>query len=118
MRGAIAALIPKARFTRRDRYSTLAYAGGKKLSRMPSRSAVVSFSVDSVYAIAELIGAERADVPRSQEWLNNLEEERRTTILQYKTGFAGNPGIPAGHDPVFGAGGYEGRSLDSVISSF
>ena len=34
MRGAIAALIPKARFTRRDRYSTLAYTGGKKLSRM------------------------------------------------------------------------------------
>ena len=62
MRGAIAALIPKARFTRRDRYSTLAYAGGKKLSRMPSRSAVVSFSVDSVYGIAELMRRQRGGV--------------------------------------------------------
>ena len=28
---------------------------GQKISRMPPRSAIVGFSVDSVYAIAELI---------------------------------------------------------------
>jgi ATP-dependent RNA helicase SUPV3L1/SUV3 len=55
MRGAIAGLVPKVTFTRRDRFSTLSYAGSKKISRMPPRSAIVGFSVENVYAIAELI---------------------------------------------------------------
>jgi len=55
MRGTIAALVPQAQFMRRDRMSKLTYAGSKKISRMPARSAIVGFSVDNVYAIAELI---------------------------------------------------------------
>jgi ATP-dependent RNA helicase SUPV3L1/SUV3 len=55
MRPAIAALVPGAQFVRRDRFSTLSYTGSKKISRMPARSAIVGFSVDDVYAIAELI---------------------------------------------------------------
>ncbi|MDJ0827001.1 MAG: helicase-related protein [Rhodobacter sp.] len=55
MRGAIAALVPRVQFLRRERFSTLTYVGEKKLSRMPPRSAVVGFSVDQVYAIAELL---------------------------------------------------------------
>ncbi len=55
MRGAIAALVPHVTFIRRDRLSELTYAGSKKISRMPARSAIVGFSVENVYAIAELI---------------------------------------------------------------
>ncbi len=55
MRGAIAGLVPHVTFLKRDRMSTLAYAGSKKISRMPARSAIVGFSVENVYAIAELI---------------------------------------------------------------
>jgi ATP-dependent RNA helicase SUPV3L1/SUV3 len=55
MRGAIAALVPGAQFLKRDRLSTLTYSGSKKISRMPPRSAIVGFSVENVYAIAELI---------------------------------------------------------------
>jgi ATP-dependent RNA helicase SUPV3L1/SUV3 len=55
MRGAIAALVPKVTFLKRERFSTLTYTGSKKISRMPARSAIVGFSVDNVYAIAELI---------------------------------------------------------------
>ncbi|AUH35490.1 helicase-related protein [Paracoccus tegillarcae] len=55
MRPAIAALVPGVQFERRERFSTLSWAGSKKLSRMPSRSAIVGFSVDNVYAMAELI---------------------------------------------------------------
>ncbi|MCE6950388.1 MULTISPECIES: helicase-related protein [Rhodobacterales] len=55
MRGAIAALVPHVTFLRRERFSTLTWAGSKKISRMPPRSAIVGFSVDNVYAIAELI---------------------------------------------------------------
>ncbi|MBD3764661.1 MAG: helicase, partial [Rhodobacterales bacterium] len=55
MKGAIAALVPDVTFLRRERLSTLSYAGSKKISRMPPRSAIVGFSVENVYAIAELI---------------------------------------------------------------
>ncbi len=55
MRPRIAALIPKARFVTRPRFSTLSHTGARKISRLPPRSAVVGFSVESVYAIAELI---------------------------------------------------------------
>ena len=55
MRPAIAALVPDVQFQRRERFSTLSWSGSKKLSRMPARSAIVGFSVDDVYAMAELI---------------------------------------------------------------
>jgi ATP-dependent RNA helicase SUPV3L1/SUV3 len=55
MRGAIAALVPGAQFIRRERFSQLTYTGSKKIARMPARSAIVAFSVENVYAIAELI---------------------------------------------------------------
>ncbi|NVO29076.1 disulfide oxidoreductase [Donghicola sp. C2-DW-16] len=55
MRGPIAALVPGCEFVRRERMSQLIYSGQKKISRMQSRSAIVGFSVDSVYAIAELL---------------------------------------------------------------
>ncbi|MDN5787231.1 helicase-related protein [Pseudorhodobacter sp.] len=55
MRSAIAALVPGVQFMARPRLSELTYAGSKKISRMPERSAIVGFSVENVYAIAELI---------------------------------------------------------------
>ncbi|MDS9468449.1 helicase-related protein [Paracoccus sp. MBLB3053] len=55
MRPAIAALVPGVQFMRRERFSALSWAGSKKISRMPARSAIVCFSVDEVYATAELI---------------------------------------------------------------
>ncbi len=55
MRGTIAELVPEAQFMRRERMSTLSYSGSRKISRMQPRSAIVGFSVDNVYAIAELI---------------------------------------------------------------
>jgi ATP-dependent RNA helicase SUPV3L1/SUV3 len=55
MKGAIAALVPGAQFMRRERMSELTYAGSKKVSRMPPRSAIVGFSVENLYAMAELL---------------------------------------------------------------
>lgn len=55
MRPAIAALVPGVQFMARPRLSELTYSGSKKISRMPERSAIVGFSVENVYAIAELI---------------------------------------------------------------
>ncbi len=55
MRPTIAALVPKVQFARRERFSELTYTGSKKISRMPGRTAIVGFSVENVYAIAELL---------------------------------------------------------------
>ncbi|MFP4273905.1 MAG: helicase-related protein, partial [Paracoccaceae bacterium] len=55
MRGPIQALVPGVEFMRRERMSQLSYTGSKKISRMRPRSAIVGFSVENVYAIAELI---------------------------------------------------------------
>ncbi len=55
MRNAIAAMVPDAQFMRRERMSQLTYSGSKKISRMPARAAIVGFSVENVYAIAELL---------------------------------------------------------------
>ena len=55
MRSAIAAMEPRAQFMKRERFSELSYTGSKKISRLKPRSAIVGFSVENVYAIAELI---------------------------------------------------------------
>ncbi|THD60996.1 helicase-related protein [Phenylobacterium sp.] len=52
-------LLPHAEIVTRERFSSLTYAGPKKLTRLPRRSAVVAFSADQVYAIAELIRRQR-----------------------------------------------------------
>ena len=52
-------LCPDAEIQFRERLSALSYDGPKKLTRLPRRSAIVAFSADAVYAIAELIRRHR-----------------------------------------------------------
>ncbi|MDZ7822819.1 MAG: helicase-related protein [Ahrensia sp.] len=52
-------LLPGLSIVTRPRMSHLAYAGEKKITRLPRRSAIVAFSADEVYAIAELIRRQR-----------------------------------------------------------
>ncbi|HWA17410.1 MAG TPA: helicase-related protein [Devosia sp.] len=59
MAPVIRTLLPDAEIIDRPRFSTLLYAGSKKISRQPARSAIVAFSASQVYAIAELIRRER-----------------------------------------------------------
>ena len=59
MREAISDLIPGANFISRPRLSKLTYSGEKKITRLPARSAIVAFSAQEVYAIAELIRRQR-----------------------------------------------------------
>ncbi|HLJ71894.1 MAG TPA: helicase-related protein, partial [Roseiarcus sp.] len=51
----IGALAPRATLTARPRLSSLIHAGERKLTRLPRRSAIVAFSAQDVYEIAELI---------------------------------------------------------------
>jgi len=59
MRPMIKKLLPEAEITHRERMSTLAYGGPKKITKLPKRSAVVAFSAEEVYAIAELLRRHR-----------------------------------------------------------
>ncbi len=59
MRPLLQKLVPGVEIVSRPRFSTLSYAGTKKLSRIPARSAVVGFSIQDVYAIAEQIRRQR-----------------------------------------------------------
>ncbi len=55
LRPLIRSLLPDAEIISRPRFSTLSYVGAKKLSRLPKRSAIVAFSIDQVYAVAETL---------------------------------------------------------------
>lgn len=55
MHGILQKLLRGVSVVTRPRLSHLAYAGSKKLTRLPRRTAIVAFSADEVYAIAELI---------------------------------------------------------------
>ncbi len=59
MRGILEKLLRGINIITRPRLSHLAYAGSKKITRLPRRSAIVAFSADEVYAIAELIRRQR-----------------------------------------------------------
>ena len=48
-------LVPKTEFIYRERLSRLTYSGYKKISRIKPRSAIIAFSVDDVYALAEFV---------------------------------------------------------------
>ena len=59
MRPVLESLLPGISIVTRPRMSMLTYAGSKKITRLPRRSAIVAFSADEVYAIAELIRRRR-----------------------------------------------------------
>ena len=59
MRDAISDLIPGANFITRPRLSKLTYTGEKKITRLPARTAIIAFSAQEVYEIAELIRRQR-----------------------------------------------------------
>jgi ATP-dependent RNA helicase SUPV3L1/SUV3 len=59
VRPMVEKLLPGAHIISRPRLSMLTYAGEKKLTRLPPRSAIVAFSAEEVYAIAELIRRQR-----------------------------------------------------------
>ncbi|MFK4503995.1 ATP-dependent RNA helicase SUPV3L1/SUV3 [Bradyrhizobium japonicum] len=55
MRPIIERLLPGVSMITRPRLSQLEFAGDRKITRQPRRTAIVAFSADEVYAIAELI---------------------------------------------------------------
>ncbi len=58
-RWLIRKLVPHCEFITRPRFSTLSYAGHRKVTRLPPRSAIVAFSAAEVYRLAELVRRQR-----------------------------------------------------------
>ena len=59
MRPILEKLLPGTSFVSRPRFSRLTYSGQKKITRLPGRSAIVAFSAEMVYSVAELIRRQR-----------------------------------------------------------
>lgn len=59
MKSVIANLVSGVEFRKSPRLSELEYKGYKKLTRLPARTAVVAFSINDVYEMAELIRRQR-----------------------------------------------------------
>ena len=55
MKSVLASLIDNVEFVNKERYSRLSYSGYKKISRLNPKTALIAFSIDEVYAIAELV---------------------------------------------------------------
>ena len=48
-------LVADVEFEKKERYSKLSYSGIKKISRLDRKVAIIAFSIEEVYAIAELV---------------------------------------------------------------
>jgi len=55
MEDIISQLVPGTEFFKQERFSKLSYNGHKKISRLDRKSALIAFSIEEVYAIAELV---------------------------------------------------------------
>jgi len=55
MKNIINDLVDGVEFEKKERFSKLSYGGYKKISRLDRKVAIIAFSVEEVYAIAELV---------------------------------------------------------------
>ena len=55
MKNIINDLIDGVEFLKKERFSRLSYSGYKKISRLDRKTAIIAFSIEEVYAIAELV---------------------------------------------------------------
>ena len=55
MKSIIHDLVDEVEFLKKERFSKLTYSGYKKISRLDRKTAIIAFSIEEVYAIAELV---------------------------------------------------------------
>ncbi|MDC0426666.1 helicase-related protein [Pelagibacteraceae bacterium] len=55
MKNIISDLVGEVDFLKKERFSKLSYSGYKKISRLDRKTAIIAFSIEEVYAIAELV---------------------------------------------------------------
>jgi ATP-dependent RNA helicase SUPV3L1/SUV3 len=75
-------LVPKAEISDRPRFSTLKHIGPRKLSRLPPRSAIVAFSAEQVYAVAEMLRRFRGGAAVVMGALSPETRNRQVALFQ------------------------------------
>jgi len=110
---------PNADIQFRERLSQLTYAGPKKLTRLPRRSAVVAFSADAVYAIAELIRRQRGGAavvmgslsPRTRNAQVNLFQSGEVDFLVATDAIGMGLNMDVDHVAFAGLRKFDGRRM-------
>jgi len=82
MEPLVKALVPGVEIVTRPRFSTLSYAGARKLSRIPPRSAIVAFSAEQVYAVAEMLRRFRGGAAVVMGGLSPETRNRQVALYQ------------------------------------
>jgi len=110
-------LVPHASVETRPRLSQLSYAGPAKLVRLPPRSAVVAFSAQEVYAIAELIRRRRGGCavvmgrlsPRTRNAQVALYQEKEVDFLVATDAIGMGLNMNVDHVAFAGLGKFDGH---------
>ena len=119
MRPLLQRLIPSIEIIARPRFSKLTYAGTKKLSRIPRRSAVVGFSISEVYAIAETVRRQRGGTavvmgalsPRTRNAQVGMFEAGEVDYLVATDAIGMGLNLDVGHVWFAGLRKFDGRNL-------
>ncbi|MCI4661172.1 MAG: disulfide oxidoreductase [Neomegalonema sp.] len=113
----IKSLLPGARFLTRERMSVLSYAGSKKIARLPERSAIVAFSAENVYAIAELLRRQKGGAavvmgalsPRTRNAQVQLYQEGEVNYLVATDAIGMGLNLDVRHVAFAGLSKFDGR---------
>ncbi|HZK98908.1 MAG TPA: helicase-related protein, partial [Caulobacteraceae bacterium] len=110
-------LAPEAEIVTRERFSALTWSGAKKLSRLPRRTAVVAFSAEEVYAIAELVRRQRGGAavvmgslsPRTRNAQVALYQSGEVDFLVATDAIGMGLNMDVGHVAFAGLAKFDGR---------
>jgi ATP-dependent RNA helicase SUPV3L1/SUV3 len=78
----VRSLVPEAEVVSRPRFSTLTHIGPRKLSRLPPRSAIVGFSAEQVYTVAEMLRRYRGGAAVVMGALSPETRNRQVALFQ------------------------------------
>ena len=118
-------LVPQATIETRPRLSRLTHAGPAKLVRLPPRSAIVAFSSDEVYAIAELIRRRKGGCavvmgrlsPRTRNAQVKLYQEREVDFLVATDAIGMGLNMDVDHVAFASLGKFDGNRLRRLTAS-
>ncbi|MDE0533663.1 MAG: helicase-related protein [Albidovulum sp.] len=124
MRGAIGRVVPGVKFRRRDRFSSLVHSGPRKISRLQPRSAIVGFSAESVYSIAELIRRHRGGAavvmgalsPRTRNAQVSIYQNGDVDFLVATDAIGMGLNLDIAHVAFAGLSKFDGRRMRSLAS--
>src|ERR1700722_17288024 len=118
-------LVPAATIETRPRLSQLTHAGATKLVRLPPRSAIVAFSAEEVYAIAELIRRRKGGCavvmgrlsPRTRNAQVALYQEREVDFLVATDAIGMGLNMDVDHVAFASLGKFDGSRLRRLTAS-